>query len=201
MPGFWRNCRIGFRCVRFGIWFAVLLVLGAFLWCNRIGLPGFIKTRIVASLHEQGLDLEFSRMRLSLARGLIAENVHIGESQTREHAAVGAREVRLQLDFSAFLRRRLELNGLILKDGFFFLPLSPTNELTLTNLQTDLRFGEAGTWSLDHFRAHFAGALIAIRGEVTHAPEAAHWKMFGGASSDRSAIIASKRFLRRVENQ
>jgi hypothetical protein len=42
-PGFWRKCRLAFRCARFTAWFSVLAVLVAFLWCNRIGLPDFLK--------------------------------------------------------------------------------------------------------------------------------------------------------------
>jgi hypothetical protein len=56
MPGFWRQCRIAFRCVRFAVWAAVLLVLAAFAWFNVVGLPGFLKTRLVTALHQRGVE-------------------------------------------------------------------------------------------------------------------------------------------------
>jgi hypothetical protein len=187
----WRKCRIAFRCVRFGVWLAVLAVIGAFLWFNRVGLPDFLKARLVNTLHERGVELEFSRMRLSLVHGLVADDVRAGTDRTSDGAVFTARSVRLRLDFPALWHRRLQLDGLALHDGNFSLPLSPTNALTLTNLQTELRFGTDDTWSLDHFRANFAGAQINIRGELAHAPEVANWKFFNGGGTNRGASHAS----------
>lgn len=192
MPGFWRKCRIAFRCVRITAWLIVLTVIGLFLWCNRVGLPDFLKTRLVATLHERGMDLEFSRMRLNLTRGIVAENVRVGQAGTSNTATFTARLVQLELDYSAlFQHQRLELDGLVIHDGLFALNLSPTNALTLANLQTGLRFETNNTWSLDHFRAEFAGAQISISGEMAHAPEVLAWKMFAGHQADRGSVIPS----------
>lgn len=207
MPGFWRKCRFVFRCARFTVWVLVLLVIGTFLWFNRIGLPDFVKTRLVASLHERGVELEFSRMRLSLVHGLVAEHVLMGGAGTNDNAVFLARQVQLELGLAALWHRRLELDGLILRDGQFTLPLSPTNALTLTNLQTELRFGDNDTWALNQLVADFAGTQIRIKGEVTHAREARNWKVFagGGGNTDRGALFTSlKNFsdvLRRIQFQ
>jgi len=190
-PGFWRRCRFAFRCVRIAAWLLVLAGLIFFVWCNRVGLPDFLKARLVATLSERGVKLEFSRMRLSLIRGLVAENVRAGQMQAADSPAFAARQVHLQINFPALLHRRWQVDGLVIRDGQFILPLSPTNALTLTNLQTELRFQTNDTWSLDHFRADFAGAQIGITGEVAHAPEAANWKMFAGRGTDRGALLAS----------
>ena len=206
MPGFWRQCRIAFRCVRITAWLLVLAVICLFLWCNRVGLPDFLKTRLVATLREHGVELEFSRMRLNLVRGFVAENVRVGQAGADNQASLAARFVQLELDWPALFRqRRLELNGLVVRDGRFTLPLSPTNSLLLTNLQTELRFGVHDTWSLDNFRADFAGAQIAISGEVAHASEVRHWKTFSGPKTDRGSLIASLNIfadkLRRIHFQ
>jgi len=191
MPRFWRKCRIAFRCVRFGIWLVVLAIIGAFLWFNRIGLPDFLKTRLVSTLHERGVELEFSRMRLSLVHGLVADKVQAGTGRTPDSATFTARSVWFQFDFPALWHRRLQLDGLVLRDGNFSLPLSPTNVLTLTNLQTELRFGPNDTWSLDHFRANFAGAQIRINGELAHAAEISNWNLFNGSDTNRGALFSS----------
>ena len=191
MPGFWRKCRIAFRCVRITIWLLVLAALASFLWFNRVGLPDFLKTRFVATLREHGVELEFSRMRLSLIRGIVAENVRIGGTGTNYAPSCGARQVQLDLDFHALLRRRLELNGLGLWDANFALQLSPTNVLVLTNMNTVLRFGTNDTWSLDKFHADFAGARIEISGEVTHAREARDWRFFGSGQTNRGPVFDS----------
>ena len=187
MPQFWRNCRIAFRCVRFAAWFAALAFIAAFLWCNRIGLPGFLKARLVATMQERGVKLEFSRLRLSLVHGFVADNVRAGQMAAGS-PAFAARSVQLQLDFSALLHRRWQLDGLVIRNGNFSLPLSLTNALTLTNLQTELRFLPDNAWALDHFRADFAGAQIGISGEVAHAPEALNWKFFGGPNTNQVGL-------------
>jgi hypothetical protein len=187
MPGFWRKCRIAFRCVRFGVWFLTLAVLAALLWCNLIGLPNFVKSRMVATLAERGVKLECSRMRLSFLHGLVAENVRAGQTGTAGAATFSAREVRLKLNYSALLHGRGQLDGLGLRQAQFTLPLALGDALTLTNLEAALRFGANDTWSLDHFRADFSGAQISIGGELAHAPEARNWKVFSGRGADKGA--------------
>ena len=191
MPGFWRKCRIAFRCLRFGTWALILAVLGLLLWCNRVGLPDFVKARLVATLSERGVKLEFSKLRLSFRRGFVAEEVRIGETNGTAGVTLAVRQVQLNLNFSALLHRRWQLDGLVLRDGQFILPLAPTNALTLTNLQTELRFQADDTWSLDHFRANFSGTQIVVTGELAHAPDAGHWKIFAGSGGDRGATLNS----------
>ena len=57
---------------------AVIALICAFVWFDRVGLPDFLKRRLVETLRDQGVELEFSRLRFSLVRGLIAENVRVG---------------------------------------------------------------------------------------------------------------------------
>ena len=194
IPGFWRKCRIALRCVRFAVWAVVLAALCAFAWFNLVGLPGFLKTRLVAALHERGADLEFSRMRLRLVHGFVCDNVRLGQAKTPDSPAFSAREVQLRLDIPALLHRRLLVDGLVVRDGRFTLPLTATNALALTNLQTELRFAADDTWSLDHFSAEFNGVRLLLSGEVAHAPEVRNWKLFSGkVSGDRGAPATSLR--------
>ena len=189
--GFWRKCRITLRWLRLTVWLIVLAALLAFVWCNLVGLPDFLKMRIVESLRQSGVELEFSRLRLSLIHGLVAENVRVGQAQTAASPAFSAKQVQLDFNFPALLHRRWQLDGLFLRGGEFTLPLSPTTALTLTNLQTDLRFQTNDTWSLDHFRADFAGTRIGISGELAHAPAARDWKLFAGRGGDRGEVLPS----------
>ena len=48
-PSFWRKCRVTFRWCRITVWLAVLVLLYAGIWLNRIGLPDFLKTRLVSA--------------------------------------------------------------------------------------------------------------------------------------------------------
>lgn len=190
-PGFWRNCRIAFRWLRYAAWAVVLAALLAFAWFNLIGLPEFVKTRLVATLQEHGVQLEFSRMRLRLVHGFVAENVRLGKIKNNGQPVLTAGEVQLRLNYPALLHRQLQLDGLVLRDGKLTLPLSPTNSLALFNLQTELRFETNDTWSLDHFHADFAGVNISLAGEIEHAPEMQDWKIFTGAKTGGPAGGAS----------
>jgi hypothetical protein len=181
-PGFWHKCRVGFRWCRISLWLVVLAALCSIIWFNQVGLPEFIKTRLVATLRERGVKLEFSRMRLRFARGIVAENVRIGGAPAAGPVLTLA-EVQLQLDFRAFLRRQVQVDGLFLRQGRLVWPLSPTNALQLDNIQTALRFQTNDTWSLDHFQADFAGAKLTLSGEIGHAPELRNWDMFRGSGS------------------
>ncbi|HEX9047292.1 MAG TPA: hypothetical protein VF988_09720, partial [Verrucomicrobiae bacterium] len=191
-PGFWRKCRIALRCARFIIWAAVLLLLVALGWFNLVGLPGFLKTRLVTALHERGVQLEFSRMRLRFVHGLVCDNVRVGESQAYDGPVLTAREVQLRVNLAALLKLHFEVDGLVLRKGQLALPTSATNSLALTNLDTELRFSGNDTWTLDRLSADFAGANLLLAGEISHAAEIRHWKMFSGAKSpDRGSTLAS----------
>ena len=191
--GFWRQCRLCLRWSRRAALVAVVALICAFVWCDRVGVPDFLKRRLVASLRERGVELEFSRMRFSLFRGLITENVRVGHAAETDSPALSAEEVRLELNYRALMRRRLQLDGLVLLEGKFVLPLSPTNALQLDNIQTELRFQENDTWSLDNFKAGFAGAQLALSGDIAHAPEIRDWAIFrgvntGGATATRAQL-------------
>jgi hypothetical protein len=177
-PGFWRKCRIAFRCCRIATLLAVLALVCAVIWFNRVGLPDFLKRPLVQTLREHGVELEFSRLRLRISRGLVADNVRIGLPLTTNSPVLTSLEIQLQLNLPALLRRQLQMDGLVLHQGRFVLPVSPTNSLTLTNIQAELRFQTNDTWSLDNFNADFAGAKISLNGDIAHAPELRRWEWF-----------------------
>ena len=60
----WRILRRGFRWCRIVFLLLLLLAVGAFIYLNRVGLPNFLKTRLLAELRSHGLELEFQRVRL-----------------------------------------------------------------------------------------------------------------------------------------
>ena len=191
MAGFWRKCRIGFRWFRITIWFIVLAGLCTFFWFNRVGLPDFLKTRLVATLRDQGVDLEFSRLRLRLIRGIVAENVRVSQARVTDGPGLSAREVQVRVDFTALLHREVQVDGLIVSDGVFTWPLTREFAVTATNLQVDLHFGPTGTWTLDHGLATVNGTRISVAAEIGHAIELRNWDWFRGqAAGDSPAQLA-----------
>jgi hypothetical protein len=187
-PGFWRKCRTGFRWFRIAALFAVLALVCALVWFNRFGLPDFFKKRLVETLQAQGIELEFTRMRLNLVRGLVVENVRLGHAKMPGDPVFSVGEIQLQLNYRALLRRQWQLDGLVLRQGRFIWPLAPPQALTLDHIQTELRFQANDTWSLDNFHADFAGTGIALSGDIAHAPEMHNWEIFRGEKSANRAI-------------
>jgi len=182
-PGFWRKCRVCFRWFRITVLFVVFVLVCAGVWLNQFGLPDFLKTRLVENLRTHGIELEFSRLRLHFMRGFVAENVHIGGAKTPDSPTLSLQELQLQLDRRALLHCRLQINGLVLRQGKLVWPLAPTNALTLDHIQTGLRFQTNDTWSLDHFQADFAGSKLELSGDIAHAPEIRRWEIFRGRKS------------------
>jgi hypothetical protein len=193
-PGFWRKCRYVLRCVRFAVWAVLLAGLLAFAWFNQVGLPNFLKSRLTATLHERGLDLEFSRMRLRPAHGFIAENVRVGGTNDAQATHFTAKEIQLRLDYGSLLHGNLELDGIVLHQGEFTLPATPTNTLVVSALESELHFKPGDTWSLDNFSAQFAGVKFQLTGEIAHARQLKKWPLFAGTKTgdhgDNAARLA-----------
>ncbi len=187
-PGFWRKCRTGFRWFRVSALFALLALVCALVWFNRIGLPDFLKRRLVETLQTRGIELAFTRMRLNFIHGLVIENVRLGHAEAPDDPVLSLAEIQLQLNYRALLRRQWQVDGLLLRQGKFVWPLTPTNGFTLDNIQTELRFQKYNTWSLDHFQADFAGAKLTLSGDIIHAPEIRNWDVFHGQKSASRAV-------------
>ncbi len=191
-PGFWRKCRIAFRCARFTVWGLVLLGLLAFGWFNLVGLPGFLKTRLVTAMHERGVQLGFSRLRLRVVHGLVCDNVRVGVTAGGAEPVFTAREVQLRIDYPALLHLHLQVDGLVLRDGRLNLSPAPDHALVLTNLQGQLRILPDDTWSLDELTGGFAGTQFKLGGELAHAPECRRWQIFAvGPAPERGSVEAS----------
>ena len=185
--GFWRKCRIVFRHFRRLILFGVLVLLGAVIWLDRVGLPDLVKRPLIETLRARGVELEFARLRLSFVRGLVATDVHIGQSAKAGGPMLFLRQVQLQINYHALLQRRLQVDGLVLKQGKLVWPLSPTNALELDRIQSDLRFPGNDTWSLDNFHADFAGIKLMLSGDVAHARAFRNWPIFQGRTVHTAA--------------
>jgi len=185
--GFWRKCRTVFRHFRRLIIFVALVLICTVLWLNQVGLPDFVKRPLVETLRARGIELEFSHLRLSVRRGLVASDVHIGLAEKVEGPALSLQQVQLRLNYRALLHRRLQVDGLVLRQGKFVWQLSSTNALELDQIQSDLRFQSNDTWSLDNFKADFAGAKLMLSGDIAHVRAIRNWGIFRGPTTNATA--------------
>jgi hypothetical protein len=154
-------------------------------------------------LRARGVDLQFSRLRLTWDRGIVAENVRFGPSDEPWGPRLTAAEVRLELNHQALAHLRFQIDSLLLRQGRLVWPIEQTNspppeigatnstqrniptltqgpphELAVENIQTELRLMPDDAWSLDNFSAGFAGARVRLFGEVANASAVRRWKVF-----------------------
>src|SRR5258706_1597541 len=177
---FWRTCRIYFRRFRLVVWIVVLLVICAVIYLNQIGLPGFIKNPLLAKLRNQGIDLQFTRLRVRWYRGIVAENVRFGRADDPLSPNLAASEVAVGLDYKALSKLQLQVDSLTMRQGRLVWPIAETNraprQITLDNIQTELQLLPNDRWVLNDFTAAFASGRIQFSGNITNASEVRNWK-------------------------
>jgi hypothetical protein len=181
--GFWLICRIYFRRFRIALWFFFLAVILGMIWLNQVGVPNWVKARLVAHLQQRGLDLQFTRMRLVFYQGLVADNVRIGQADDPESPHFTAAEVLVDVRWSSLLRwpvqRDALVDSLVLRQGRLVWPMGTTNGvlrvISLDDISTELRFLPEDEWSLEHFAARFAGGKIELSGRIAHASAVREW--------------------------
>ncbi len=199
---FWRICRIYFRRFRIAVWLLILLLLGACLYVNQVGLPGFVKNPLLEKLRARGLDLQFTRLRLRWYQGIVAENVRFGQPDQPLSPSLTLAELQVRLNYHALTRLQIQIDSVMLRQGRLLLPLGQTNlpakELALENIQSELRFLPNDQWMLDNFKAGFAGATIGVRGVVTNASLVREWKLFGEGQPTSVPVAVWQNRLRRL---
>ncbi len=187
---FWSKCRVCFRWCRICVWLLILAAVCVALWLDQIGLPDFVKQQLIDALRQRGLAVQFVRLRLNFYRGLVADDVRVG-GETSDSPSLTLKELQLQINYRALLRRKLQLDGVMLWHGRFLLPVSGSNEppctLVFDQIQTELSFQTNDVWSLDNFQANFDGAQFNLLGRISHASAVANWGMFHGKKSLRGA--------------
>jgi hypothetical protein len=199
-PRRWHRFRVIFRRCRIAVLLAVLALAGCVLYLDRVGLPNFIKNPLVQKLHDRGLDLQFTRLRWRLSRGIVAENVFFGRTNDLFSPQLTLKEVQLRLDYAALLKRQFQIESLQLRQGHLSWPVvsetnGPTRQLSIENIQTDLQLLTNDVWELDNLQAQFGGANIQLSGTLTNASLIRDWKYFHGKPAAPGTLQAR---LRRV---
>src|SRR6266496_4154334 len=163
-PGRRLKLRRWFRWCRVTLLFSVLLILGALVYLNRVGLPEFLKTRLVSELRARGVDVQFTRLRLRWYHGLVAENISLGRANDPVGPHLSLGEADIKLDPSALRRLRFHVNSLRIHEGRLVLPLissnRPPERFVVNGIMTELRLLPQDRWELDHFQAFCLGAKI-----------------------------------------
>ena len=125
--GRWHRFRVIFRRCRITVLLVILALVAAVLYLNVIGLPDFIKRPLLEKLHDQGLDLRFTRLRWRPTHGIVAENVFFGRTNDVSNPQLTVKEVQLGVDYAALLKRQIQVESLTLRQGHLTWPVIETN--------------------------------------------------------------------------
>jgi hypothetical protein len=170
-----------FRRFRITVWLLILASLGALLYLTQVGLPDFTKRPLLDNLRARGIELQFSRLRLSWQHGIVAENVRFGRADQPLSPELRVALVQLRLNHHALSRLQIQIDSLLLRQGRLVWAFADTNQvsrqLAVENIQTELRFLPGDEWALDHFTAGFAGASIQLSGTVANASAVREWRV------------------------
>lgn len=173
----WRVARVVFRWCRILLLALALGVLGFALYLNRVGLPGFLRDRVLAELRGQGLELQCERLRWAFYRGVLASGVTFGPPETAEGLRASAREVTILPDLSALWEGRLVGRRIAVYGGNLSFTWPGTNGpplvAALTNLQAQIEFLADGEVELTRLNARLGQVEFQLNGTIVHAAELA----------------------------
>lgn len=180
-PRGWRIFFSVFKWCRVSVLLAILglIVLGLFV--NRVGLPEWIKQRIVAQMRAQGWEMEFSRLRLLWYRGVVADHVTFSRTNGTAGPQLFLERAEFRLNARALRHFDLHADSVQLHDGRLIWPLPGTNEpkrsLALNGLRGELLFKPDDHWELRSLEATLLGTQVRIRGDLTNASLIRDWKL------------------------
>ena len=154
---FWRIARRVFRWCRITVWLGVLALLVLFIWLHHYGLPDFFKERLVVELRTRGVELRFTRMRLDLTRGVVADNIQFGRAGQTNGPQASATEAEVHLRWDALRRLELDVEGVELRGGRVVFPVWGSNsapqEFQIEKVNGELKFRRGDEWELSRFQA------------------------------------------------
>jgi len=193
----WQRVRRPFRWCRLCLWSLTLVLLGSFIYFDTIGLPSFVRNRLVSELQARGVILNVSRLRLRWFRGLVADAVSFAGNQATPPTRFFASEVVLKPDWKALARLRFEVTALVVRNGRLEITVGSTNNAPIrfdvNRIQTELRLLPDDRWELDRFDAESLGTKLSLTGVLTNASAVRLW---GSAPSTNQPSGAWQSYLR-----
>lgn len=106
-----------------GLLLVVLTALGVILWTtNQRGFDGEWGLRLQEQLAQQGLHAEFSSVRLSMSRGLVARDLVLYDTDDQSTVLASAELLELDIDRSRALRGHWEVRSIDFSNAFLRLP-------------------------------------------------------------------------------
>ncbi len=150
----------------------LVILLYAFVHLNQIGLPDFAKTPLLEQLRSHGFELDFSRMRLRLGRGIVVEHVNLRRTGEVAGEQVFCTQLQLKLRWSDLISVEIPtITAVTLHGGRFTLPLQPDPQqapfvVAVEGVEALLRFDSDTHWILDALEATSHGGRFQAAGDI-----------------------------------
>ena len=155
--------------------FLFVAVPAVILWLQFVGLPGFLREPVTAAARNEGLDLKFSRMRVSILQGLVLDDVRLSAKNLPEKSEVAVDRASLAVNWRELLRGKFELGALELRGAQLYLPVANkdgvTRSLRLTKARARLALAD-GIVSVPLARFNLQGIEVTAAGQISLSPEA-----------------------------
>lgn len=168
---FWGWCRCSFRWCRIALLALVLFVLGLLTWLRLVGLPDFLRTRIVDELASRGVIADFSSLRFHWFRGLVASDLRIAWGGTNG-PRVAIEEADLDIAPPPWHERGEIVRGIAVRRGSLSFPLlvpdEPPVELRIDQVAADLRFLPGDAWEVRRLAAQALGLGVELQATITN---------------------------------
>jgi hypothetical protein len=185
VKSFWFRLRCVVRWCRITLWLSLLALVVAAIYLNAVGLPDFLRTRLLDGLRQRGVDLNCARLYWSWYRGVVADGVTFGPLDDAAGPQASAAQVAIHTDLKALCHGRIEPRTFSIRNGHFRLRLSATNEpplfFALAGIQCSLHFLPNDEWQLDQLQAHYGDATLRVSGSLTNASAFREWMTAGPA--------------------
>src|ERR1043166_148736 len=185
---FFRACRRVFRWCRILILLLVLILVGAGIYLNEVGLPEFMKQRVLARLRQNNIELEFRRMRLRWYRGIVVDDAVIRRPNDPFRPKLTARNAEFDVGLNLAQSSAFNLKSVIVEGAQLTLPI-PTNNTTLlvSNVEGRIFFPGGNLLRVEALRGNFRGAAITASGTVTNFGAIAQWPVLAARKTASGA--------------
>src|ERR1043165_1985248 len=173
-PGRFR--RISRRLCRWFVIVVLLVILGLAslaLFINRVGLPEFLKQRVVAQLKAKGWAVQFSQMRFTWQRVIMAQDVQLQRINHRGGPQLFLDTVECRLNRAALRKFEIEFDSVALQGGRLLWSWESTNKpvtaLQLNAVAAELLFKAGDQWELRSLQASLLGTQLQLSGVISNA--------------------------------
>ena len=149
--------------------FLFVAVPAVILWLQFIGLPRFLRAPVVEAARQEGLDLGFSRMRVSIFQGIVLDDVRLSAKNLPENSEVAVDRASLAVNWRELLRGKFEIGALELRGAQLYLPVESADgivrSLRLTKARARLALAD-GIVSVPLARFNLQGIEVTATGQI-----------------------------------